>query len=511
MANQNPVITSSFLEGVSDPNVTTGKILIASQIGAAGTATLDEIIEITNLTTAQTLLGLGSPGYIMYETIKRVNELSPIFIWPMTEPIAGVASTANIAVSGTATEAKTITIAPFSERLGDTVSIIVNVGDTSIEVATAIHTAIVAVENAMPLNSDNTTPSEVDLTSDNVGVIGNFMHLSISENIAGLTFVLTGWAGGTGDVDLTIYDTLLGNIRYKFQVFQSGVNGTEIKSVQETRLNVVGEVQDYASLLSTVNDEITIRTLAEALNTVGMMMAGWKPLDIELSKGNSGRTMPAIWNSMLAGIMALLEFDGANVVDFNRNVTNKFPTGGIEMSGQPIHNTPFTFGMPVLKQTEIWDNGEGTRLNASGVFFWLPNRNETETILGQAVTTRSFNDLAVKTDELLYFEFYRRFSIWRELRNNGLSTRFAQSGLTGGVSTTDNVADRNDILAFDEVLYDVIVAAGLMQGGAEEKTAYKNSRVLEIEPRGFRIFTNAKVTDDVRRIFDVVQVGQVGV
>ncbi len=179
--------------------------LIIGQKLAAGSATADTVVRVTNVDQVITLAGRGSMLHRQYLAWSASNKSTETWIGVLADNGAGVAATGTIVVAGPATATGTIALYLGGERI--------TVGVTSGDASTTIATAIGAAVNAnldLPVTA-SVGSSTVTLTFRHKGLVGNTYDVRHSFTFgealpAGVTLTITTLGGviaGTTNPTLT--------------------------------------------------------------------------------------------------------------------------------------------------------------------------------------------------------------------------------------------------------------------------------------------------------------------
>lgn len=192
------------------------KIIVIGHQSAGGTAQPLTQSRITSDGMAEQLYGKGSMLAEMLKTLRRGNSYTETWAMGVENLFSGSAATAEIHVSGTATDAGTVSLLVN----GTPVQVGVKKGDTHYEVVEAVINAV-AKHPATQVTADGgPLPSQyVILTANWKGVSGNAMDVRLNyypgEQLpAGIHITITGFSGGTGTPDMTAVIAALGDDWY---------------------------------------------------------------------------------------------------------------------------------------------------------------------------------------------------------------------------------------------------------------------------------------------------------
>ena len=156
---------------------------------------------VTSAQTVGELYGFGSPLHIAAKQLLPSNNDGlgniPLTVYPLEADGSGIASAGDITPTGTATETGTLFV-----LIANTLSLVVSVavGDTVADLTAAITTALNSVIDMPMIATDNTT--DVGLASKWKGASANGLVVSISGEVAGLTFAVTQPVSGATNPDV---------------------------------------------------------------------------------------------------------------------------------------------------------------------------------------------------------------------------------------------------------------------------------------------------------------------
>ena len=178
------------------------RILVFAPCLSTGTGKANVPVQVTNSGDARTILGVGSIGAAMLETIFNVTTSVETWVVPISDPSAGAAATGKITVSGTPTEAGTI----YLYVAGKQVQVGVTLEDTANTIAAAIEEAINAAGD-LPVSAE-AAEAVVTLTHKHKGTIGNDCDLRLNyyaseKTPLGISLNLDEMKNGTGAADIS--------------------------------------------------------------------------------------------------------------------------------------------------------------------------------------------------------------------------------------------------------------------------------------------------------------------
>ena len=197
------------------PSVQPYKSLMFGQKLAAGTATVEEIIQISDDAQAATLFGFGSMLHRMVRTYRKNDKVTPLFVIAQDDDGSAVAAAETLTFSGPATADGTLSV-----YIGGTkVSIAVSSGDTADEMAAALDVAINAIQDLLVTSTVAT--NVVTATARNKGLVGN--EIDYRTNLfdddvvpAGVGVAFAQSVAGATNPDLTASIAALPSDQYNF-------------------------------------------------------------------------------------------------------------------------------------------------------------------------------------------------------------------------------------------------------------------------------------------------------
>lgn len=299
---------------------------------AIGTATSGQLKDgILNKEEAEDFFGRTShiyqPLQTAFDLIKDRflgNDSVEISAIGFDENVAGVKATANITVTGSATETKTIKVILVSAKYY-TFNIEVATGDLQGTIAQKIVDEInanISIPVVASINGVNT--NQIDLVSTFKSNIGNQFHIEIDGTIQGSSFVITEFTGGTTTPDISIIKTLLVDKQYNYIVidnqFLEADSTIREFFTNEARINrpndnVAGIL--FTTITDTYANHHTNLPLLNTIKCNGVFTVATD--NSTLSKGNYTKEFEDNITSAFVVEQALTYTPEANVNDFMQN------------------------------------------------------------------------------------------------------------------------------------------------------------------------------------------------
>ena len=195
------------------------RTLMLGQRSAGGTGTPDKAYEISSLVQAQRLAGIDSMLTAMVENYLAADQFADLWIIPLDDDPAGVASAGQITFTGTATEAGTINL----YIAGTLYQAAVDVGDPPDQIAGELTIAINQDPYAI-VNAGRPGANTIDLTANFKGSLGDQIDVRLNYlgsaggewTPTGLTIDIDQPTGGTTDPDISTALANLSDQTYDF-------------------------------------------------------------------------------------------------------------------------------------------------------------------------------------------------------------------------------------------------------------------------------------------------------
>lgn len=208
------------------------KVLLVGQMLSAGNASASTIYKLSKGTN-DARFGIGSELARMGNKFLEGNVFTDVYGFAYADPAESVAAAGSVTITGTASANGEIPLLIDGTRVATTVA----EDDTAAEQATAMAAAVNAV-SSLPVTAavDGTTPSKVNFTAKNKGVIGNDIDIRScyyeGEVLpAGVTLSITAMASGTGSIDLATVIAALGTEWYQV-ICCSAVDASNLTKIE---------------------------------------------------------------------------------------------------------------------------------------------------------------------------------------------------------------------------------------------------------------------------------------
>jgi phage tail sheath gpL-like len=220
------------------------RLLIGTKL-TAGTAVANIPVLVTSIAQGALLGGPGSVIDGMVTAALTQDNFTPLYILPITDPVAGAAATATLTLTGTATGAGTLAL----YICGRLVQVSVIVTDTPTLIATKVVNAVTA-NTSLPVTAA-AAAGVVTFTAKNKGETGNSLDARASfygEAVpAGVTLAFTAFTSGAGNPDISAALAALGD--QWFQVWATAYTDTAslvlVENEQTSRWGPLRETEGH--------------------------------------------------------------------------------------------------------------------------------------------------------------------------------------------------------------------------------------------------------------------------
>lgn len=478
-----PNINVQILSSSTTTENTEQAILFVGQKTSAGSAVAGQLNEmIANGGAEDGLFGSNA----MLATLIRANKVRNQQV--RTDAIAlddnGTAyATGSIAVTGTATEAGTLTVIAGSER-NHKYTISVELGATATAVGALIEAAVIADVETVPVSAVNAAGT-VTFTAINAGTYGNSIPIEVRGVIAGLATSVTGMSGGATDPVLTgVFDVVAGK-RYQSIVWAYPESTTELTSFLDPRFNADGVILDGAGFTAINDTYANLISLGDPLNSQPLVVFGGKQETEANYSGGDVVEIPLVKASVFAGLRGLrLDVGGFAISDFvitSNGALDAF--GGPALASKPYFNTPLSNVLPI-KTGRGFDAAEIEELQNSGISVIGNNPAGNTVITGEIVTTYKTDSAGNPDITFKYLNYVDTASQAREYFYNNLRKRFAQSRLTtGDIIRGRDSASENVIKAHLKVLFQDLTGEDfvLLEAGEDALNYFLDNLIISID------------------------------
>ena len=459
--------------------------LITGQLGTGATATDGALnTNVQSLSEAELRILFGDDH--LYNTIIKYNSgndgYTPLSVIGLDASGTGVAATGSIAFTGTSTSAGTYTISCADEDYDLTVA--VPSGTAAADVAilvTAAYTALAASDYPPFVVTEATVTNT--FTASDVGTIGNHYSLEIDGTIAGLTYVLTGFASGANDPVLTTLFDPIGGLRFTSILWPENWSASvdEVTDLLDERFNPSNDILDGVAFMGYSDTYANDLSFVSSLNSQSLVVAGNNKVTADSIKGSAILQSADYTMAYFMGVESKRLTTGAplasDIVAVNAPLD---AIGGPHLASLPLFNTPLS-QTPVTSSVNLFSNTEQGALSTAGFTTFGVNRALNGMIMGAVVTTRTTDTAGNVNDSFRFLNYVRTGSVCREIFFNTLKATFAQSRLADGNARPGySVANAETILAELATIYRTLSEAVLVESGDVAEQYFANNTTITL-------------------------------
>lgn len=249
------------------PSIQPYKVALIGQKLSGGTATAEEIKQITNITQAQNAFGRGSQLAKMFESWFDNNNSTEVVGIPLDDDGAAVKASGSFDFAGSATESGIV----YAYIDGKLKQVGVSSGDSASTIATAVAAAINA-DADLPVVA-GTNAGTVNIEAKNGGEAGNELDARLNYNDneelpAGVTVTVNAFASGAGNPDIDLAIAAVGETQYNIiaHPYADANNLTKIESELSDRFGPLTQ-NDGVSIIAKKGSFATLSTLGDSRNS----------------------------------------------------------------------------------------------------------------------------------------------------------------------------------------------------------------------------------------------------
>jgi phage tail sheath gpL-like len=486
---QNPNVAVSLIPAKPVPSVEPKVTTFVLQM-TAGTATAGVKLVDIDINTEDTLFGANSAIATAIRKFRAKNEVSQINAIPL-EDVAGTKAVGEIAVTGTATEAGSLS---FSIGNDDrTYEIVIAVGDTATVIGGALVTAITADTKSL-VTAINTTGT-VATEAVNSGSIGNYIGIKTSGLVGGVAVALTGMSTGAGDPALTSIPALLTD---RTDVITGiDLDYDLIVDDLDSKFNSQNVSLDGRCIISGVDTKANFVIIGDAENSKSLVIIPDKPVDAVDKKGSAIFAMPYEKTSAFQSVRALRVEKDQPLTGLITTTASRDQYGGAHLNSLPMFNC--LMDLPVVPSGEGFTEEEASDLRDSGLSLLGNNRANNALISGAIYTTYKTNVAGQEDATYKFLNYVDTATACREFILNALTIDFAQSRLTSGSSvvgydivTKGRVASA--MLGYMKTLGGdgyVLLQAGVLEDGRTIESIIDSNLVIDFDEIEGNIFISS--------------------
>lgn len=485
-AVSNPVVTLDIIKRDAQTGLEDQRVLICGQKTSAGAAAAG-LYRDAPRTDAEIneLWGARSHVAQMLRAFRKINNVTNVDVIALADNGGGTAATGVLAISGTATAAKTIYVSIASSQTSR-YEINVKVGDAAADVAGKV-LAAAAADTSAPFTAALSTAT-LTFTAANKGTHANGWLLSVLDAydrpglVAGLTFTITAWGSGATNPVLTSLFDDVANIRYQHIVYPAGWTVSYLKSFIDARKNLDNDVKDGTGFQYITDTLSNLKSASLAINSSEVVLLSNKANDLAHWRGPHVPEMPDV---ITARFVAAASKRYEDQISISALVATNAPNdqfGGMDKAALPLFNTP-------LLNTRVPLNGSGfseteqRELQNAGITIVGANRTNNAVIMGVVVTTWQNDDAGNTDDTWKYLEWRKTHGAIREYMVLNCRKQFAQARLTSGIAVAGySMVNESVMRAFLYLLYDQLADMALTVKGRDARKYFEDALVVKIKP-----------------------------
>jgi phage tail sheath gpL-like len=241
------------------------RVLVVAQKTAAGTATVNQVVQVFDSESAAALFGRGSQAHRMVMAALKANRYAQLFVLPVEDSGTGVAASATLTVTGNATTSGAVGV----NVAGVDLVVPVTTGDAAATVAASIKAEL---DKLVDLPTTHAVAGGVvTLTQRNKGTVGNAHRIAASSSASGIAVAVVAFAGGLNDPSLAtpLAAAFTGGHEILVVPYASGTPLTDLR----THLNAVSgpmEKRPAIGVYASIGTLSAATTQALALNSERM-------------------------------------------------------------------------------------------------------------------------------------------------------------------------------------------------------------------------------------------------
>jgi phage tail sheath gpL-like len=411
-------------------------ICITGVIGPSGTATTKALYEdVQDMTIAQ-ITGLFGTNGELTGRILRAREICkgyfPIFVIPITQP-GGTPAEADIAVTGSSTEAGTMTL-KLIDAEWYTVTVDIPASTAAEPAAILIKAAIDAMIVAQPRFPAATSiaTATITLTANDDGTIPNKWTIEVTDIPAGLA--VTGSPRiqfASGATDPTLTDYFDNAVAQRFHAISwPWVDETAVDAFLQARNTIDNDFLHGVAFIGFDGTQAAITAKvngATPLNSPNLIFIGNRQVTT-----TSVTITPSDWRAVeLMSIIALRQTDDAPIAQYVTVDSERDVIGNAGLASLAIYNTPLA-KTHIVDPALLFTGDEQEDVKDDGYSIIGVNESKTSMIAGEIVTTYKVNARGEDDLSFKYYNYVLTGYLALEVMFNALKTEYRQYRLTDG-------------------------------------------------------------------------------
>lgn len=491
----NPVVTLNIIPRDAQVGLEDRRALLIGQTTTAGAWTTGLYRDMPR-TAAEINAMFGARSHLaqIARAFREVNPVTNVDAIALADNGSGTSGTAVCVFAGTATAARTIYVSVASAE-NDRYEINIEIGDTAAAVGAKL-LALAQADTSAPFTAALTTAT-VTFTAANKGTACNTWLISVLDQydrpaiVPGLTYTLTGWAGGaTNPILTTLFDEVQ-NLRYQDIVYPEAYTSSYLYNFINSRKNVDNDVKDGTAYRYVTDTFSNVKALALSLNSSEIVLLSNKANSAPYWIGPHIPEMPDVQAARFAAAVSRRFEDQISISDLV--VTNEplDQFGGMDKAALPLFNTPLLYTRVPLKGSG-YSEPEQRELQDSGITVIGGNRQNNAVIMGVVVTTWQNDSAGNADDTWKYLEWRQTHGVIREYLVRNCRKQFSQYRLSSGIPVPGySIATEAVIRAFLYLLYDQLSDLALTVKGRDARKYFEDNLVVTIKPALRRVEISA--------------------
>ena len=504
-AVSNPIVTVKLIPDQSNVSLAPRRILVVGTIakslnaifeGSEKTAYLNistgSSYEAVSDASMRTMIGDGDTYERFIMAKKASGGLVPIDLLLVKNEVADGAGK-TITVSTVPTINTTIKAFVYNKQRYS-VAVAYKVGQTASDLAAALAAAFVAIDN----KPFDVTVSGAALTvTYKDGLCLGYVPIHFECDDKTFKAIITGSETLPTAPQNDLFD-VIGDVRYTQILYPSYYRSklTVVDSLLKDRFNTRNAVKDGRAYIGLCANLVNSLEATDEFNTQSIFVASSPLLDRANYAGGANFTTDDIYCAFMAGAIARMQTDGADITDLISGAEGlRDYSGGGHIASLPLHNMPVTDSIPT-KSTLYWNQTEQEQLTAVGLSTWGANVKGNTVISGDCRTLWKTDAAGNENLTWSQLEFMETSSIVRErvdswLRITTGKTRMTDGDIVSGLSMIDEQAMMEKWLVFyDKDLADL----GLVIKGAKALKALRANTNFKFVFDKTKIEMTGKVT-----------------
>lgn len=481
-----PDVTLTMLPRGGEVGLEQHRILLVGQLLSAGSASAGWVQDVPRSDAdINSMFGARSHLAMMARAIRKVNKWTEVDAIALADAGGATQGTAVVTLTGTATQAKRVTLNIVSAS-DHSYAIDVEVGDDE-AAANAKFKALIDADTEAPftaaLSTTTSTDDTLTLTAANGGTICNNWGINyLGGPVAGLAVALTGWTGGATDPTLTTIFDPVENVRYQTVIYPEAYTITYLATWIDARKNVANDVKDGVAFIYNNDSFANVKTAALARNSSEIVFLHNEARNDAYWKGPHFLEAPDQISSQMGAIRALRFETARPTADVVSSIEPLDQFGGIHMCTLPYFNTRFQNLTQPERGTGLTQAEQGN-LNDNGVSVIGANEFNNAMLAGTIVTTYQNDDPGNEDDTWQYLNWRDTHSVVREYFFANIKKKFQQYRMsTGDAIPGYAIATEQLVRDYAMRLYIQLSDVSVTVKGQEQIKRFRDNMVITAKP-----------------------------